>query len=38
MGSIRGIYASDRTRNLVHASDNEENSKRERALWFPEME
>jgi len=37
MGSIRGIYADDRTRNLVHASDNEENAKREIALWFPEI-
>ncbi|WP_026882868.1 nucleoside-diphosphate kinase [Clostridium akagii] len=37
MGSIRGIYADDRTRNLVHASDNEENAKREIELWFPEI-
>ncbi len=37
MGSIRGIYADDRTRNLVHASDNEVNAKREIALWFPEI-
>lgn len=32
--SIRGKYAIDRTRNLVHASDNPENVEREISIWF----
>ncbi len=35
-GTIRGMYANNRTRNLVHASDSLEAAKREMALWFPE--
>ncbi|AGK98131.1 nucleoside-diphosphate kinase [Clostridium pasteurianum] len=38
MGSIRGIYASDTTKNLVHASDNMENAEKEIKIWFPEFE
>lgn len=38
MGSIRGMYANDTTRNLVHASDNLENAEREIGIWFPEFE
>lgn len=37
MGSIRGMYAADKTRNLVHASDSLENAEREIGLWFPEL-
>lgn len=37
MGSIRGMYADDKTRNLVHASDCLDNAEREIALWFPEL-
>jgi len=36
LGSIRGKYADDRTRNLVHASDNFKNAEREICIWFPE--
>lgn len=38
MGSIRGTYADDTTKNLVHASDNSENAEREIKVWFPEFE
>ncbi len=37
MGSIRGMYADDKTRNLVHASDSIEHAEREISLWFPEL-
>ena len=37
MGSIRGTFGSEKTRNLVHASDSINNAKREIALWFPEL-
>lgn len=37
LGSIRGKYADDRTRNLVHASDNFKNAEREIGIWFPEV-
>lgn len=33
--SIRGRYADNKTRNLVHASDNAEHAKREMEIWFP---
>jgi nucleoside-diphosphate kinase len=36
LGSIRGQYALDKTRNLVHASDNTESAEREIMIWFPE--
>lgn len=34
LGSIRGKYADDRTRNLVHASDSIEHAEREISIWF----
>ncbi|ERI90144.1 nucleoside diphosphate kinase [Clostridiales bacterium oral taxon 876 str. F0540] len=37
MGSIRGKYSSNKTRNLVHASDCIESAKREMKIWFPEL-
>ena len=37
MGSIRGKFACNKTRNLVHASDCIENAKREINIWFPEL-
>lgn len=37
MGSIRGRYALEKQRNLVHSSDSEISAKREVNLWFPEM-
>jgi nucleoside-diphosphate kinase len=37
LGSIRGQYALDKTRNLVHASDNVESAEREIMIWFPEF-
>lgn len=32
--SIRGKFASEKTRNLVHASDSVEHAKREILIWF----
>lgn len=37
MGTIRGKYASDKTVNLVHASDSVENAEREIKIWFPNL-
>lgn len=37
MGSIRGKFACEKTRNLVHASDSVENAEREIKIWFPEL-
>ena len=34
MGSIRGKYSNHKTRNLVHASDSQENAEREINIWF----
>ncbi len=34
LGSIRGKYGSEKTRNLVHASDSVEHAKREIDIWF----
>lgn len=34
LGSIRGKFASEKTRNLVHASDSVEHAKREISIWF----
>ncbi|MDP4143063.1 MAG: nucleoside-diphosphate kinase [Bacillota bacterium] len=36
-GTIRGMYADSKTRNLVHASDSVENAEREIPIWFPEL-
>lgn len=38
MGSIRGMFGSEKQRNLVHASDNINNAEREIKLWFPKVE
>lgn len=37
LGSIRGKFACDKARNLVHASDSVENAEREIGIWFPEL-
>ncbi len=37
MGSIRGRFACDKQRNLVHASDSADSAKREINIWFPEV-
>ena len=36
-GTIRGDLSLSNRENLVHASDSEESSAREIALWFPEL-
>jgi nucleoside-diphosphate kinase len=35
-GSIRGQYAVDIGRNIIHGSDSVDSAKREIGLWFPE--
>jgi nucleoside-diphosphate kinase len=35
-GTIRGDYAIDVGRNVVHGSDSVESAEREIKLWFPE--
>lgn len=35
-GSIRGDYANEDTRNIVHASDSVEAAEREIGIWFKE--
>lgn len=35
-GSIRGQYAIDVGRNIIHGSDSVESAQREIGLWFPE--
>jgi nucleoside-diphosphate kinase len=35
-GSIRGDYANQETKNIVHASDSVESAEREIAIWFKE--
>ncbi|WP_055665785.1 nucleoside-diphosphate kinase [Desnuesiella massiliensis] len=37
MGSIRGRFSGETTKNLVHASDSIDSAKREMAIWFPEF-
>ena len=37
-GSIRGDFALETRRNLVHGSDSEESADREIAIYFPELE
>ena len=34
LASIRGMYTSDKTKNLVHASDSVESAEREIGIWF----
>ncbi len=36
-GTIRGDFSLSNRENLVHASDSEESSAREIALWFPAL-
>ena len=36
-GTIRKLYAKDKTENSVHASDCQESAEREINLWFPEL-
>ncbi|VYU47086.1 nucleoside-diphosphate kinase [Clostridium tertium] len=36
-GTIRNLYADNKTENCVHASDSIENAKREVELWFKEL-
>lgn len=35
-GTIRGDYATDVRKNLIHASDSEESAQREIKIWFPD--
>ncbi|MFO8000306.1 MAG: nucleoside-diphosphate kinase [Marinilabilia sp.] len=37
-GTIRNIYARDKTRNAVHGSDSDENAIKEARFFFSEME
>lgn len=37
MGSIRGKFTSNKSRNLVHASDSIESANKEIGIWFPEL-
>lgn len=36
-GTIRGDFAHDLTKNIVHASDSPETAEREISIWFPEL-
>lgn len=36
-GTIRGDFAHDLTKNIVHASDSPETAEREIGIWFPEL-
>lgn len=36
-GTIRKLYAKNKTENCVHASDSIESAKREISIWFPEV-
>lgn len=35
-GTIRGDYANNTTRNLIHGADSKESAQREIAIWFPD--
>jgi nucleoside-diphosphate kinase len=37
-GTIRTLYAESKGRNAIHASDSDENARREVAFFFPETE
>jgi len=37
MCSIRGMFANQKERNLVHASDSVDNAEKEIKIWFPEL-
>jgi len=34
-GTIRGDFANDTTRNLIHGADSVESAQREISIWFP---
>lgn len=36
-GTIRGDWVTDVRRNLIHASDSEENAVKEISIWFPSL-
>ena len=36
-GTIRGDFANNTTRNLIHGSDSEESAQREINIWFPDQ-
>ncbi len=36
-GSIRGEFATDTSRNMIHGSDSPDSAEREVALFFPEL-
>lgn len=35
-GTIRGDFANNTTRNLIHGADSKESAQREIAIWFPD--
>ncbi len=37
-GTVRKLFAESKERNAIHASDSEENARREIAFFFPESE
>jgi nucleoside-diphosphate kinase len=37
-GTVRALYAESKERNAIHASDSEENARREIGFFFPEAE
>ena len=37
-GTVRRLYAESKERNAIHASDSDENARREIAFFFPEAE
>ncbi len=37
-GTVRKLYAESKGRNAIHASDSDENARREVAFFFPESE
>ena len=37
-GTVRGLYAEDKSRNAVHGSDSNENAQRELAFFFGEAD
>lgn len=37
-GTVRKLYAESKERNVIHASDSDENSEREARFFFPEAE
>jgi nucleoside-diphosphate kinase len=37
-GTVRALYAENKERNAIHASDSDENAMKETRFFFPEME